>query len=95
MLSHPDRRFIDLRKAELLLSEGPKSLYKYCPTSVEAITNFAAGQIWLERPLKFNDPLDTVFNSSGFSLFKEPPPEVPAEGPSPDVGKDFATSACG
>jgi len=91
ILSHPDRRFIDLRKAELLLSEGPRSLYKYCPTSVEAITNFAAGQIWLERPLKFNNPLDTVFNSSGFSLFKEPPPVVPAEGPFPDVGKDFDT----
>jgi hypothetical protein len=89
ILSHPDRRFIDLRKAERLLSEGPTSLYKYCPASVEAVTNFASGQIWLDRPLKFNDPLDTVFNTSAFARSEEVSPPIPANGPFPDVGKEF------
>jgi hypothetical protein len=31
ILSQPDIRFIDLRRAEAILSEAPKSLYKYCP----------------------------------------------------------------
>jgi Protein of unknown function (DUF2971) len=88
ILSYPDRRFIDLRRVEALLCDAPKSLYKYCPASVEAITNFASGQIWLECPNKFNDPLDTVFNSSGFTLFKEPAP-IPSDGPFVDVGDEF------
>lgn len=91
ILSHPDIRFIDLKKVDALLSDAPKSLYKYCPASVEAITNFASGQIWLERPIKFNDPLDSVFNSSAFTLFKEIPPPVPADGPFPDVANEFDT----
>ena len=55
ILSHPDIRFIDLKKVEAIMSQAPRSLYKYCPASVEAITNFTASQIWLERPIKFND----------------------------------------
>lgn len=89
ILSHPDVRFIDLKKVYTLLSNAPKSLYKYCPTSVEAITNFASGQIWLERPVKFNDPLDSVFKTSGFTLFKETLPPVPAEVPFSDVVNEF------
>jgi hypothetical protein len=89
ILSHPDRRFIDLKRVDALLSDAPKSLYKYCPTSVEAITNFASDQIWLECPIKFNDPLDTVFNTSGFTLFKEPPLAAPKDAPFPDVGNEF------
>jgi hypothetical protein len=42
ILSHPDIRFIDLKKAEAIIAEAPSSLYKYCPASVEALTNFAA-----------------------------------------------------
>jgi hypothetical protein len=91
ILSHPDKRFIDLKKVDALLSDAPKSLYKYCPNSVEAITNFASSQIWLERPGKFNDPLDSVFNTSAFTLFKETLPPVPTDGPFPDVGNEFDT----
>jgi hypothetical protein len=89
ILPHPDRRFIDLKRVDTLLSSAPKSLYKYCPTSVEAITNFASGQIWLECPSKFNDPLDTVFNTSAFTLFKEPAPAAPKVAPFPEVGNEF------
>jgi Protein of unknown function (DUF2971) len=89
ILSQPDIRFIDLRKAEAILSEAPETLYKYCPASIEALTNFAAGQIWLERPIKFNDPLDTVFNTSGFTLYKQPIEPLAVETPFPEVRNEF------
>jgi hypothetical protein len=90
ILSHPDIRFIDLKKAESLLSDAPKSLYKYCPASVEAISNFASGQIWLEHPVKFNDPLDSVFNTSVFTSQETPPPAT-TDGPFPGVKNEFDT----
>jgi hypothetical protein len=50
---------------------------------------FASGQIWLECPSKFNDPLDSVFNTSAFTLFKEPAPAAPKVAPFPEVGNEF------